>query len=287
MRQATANNMKQWGKYTDDFRRDVVTLVTEQGYTVSEAARMYGVNVKSIRKWRQRFAIEKSYSLFIAEYMRLRGKRKFYTLKDYLVFLENNGIRCNLPSCGDQEYFSFETKSRSTVQADCISLLRKSAELGYFVYGDRKYKIQLRRVEYYDYDEDEIYFREADAKWIEEDNSYSGVYRLFEGESIQEFVDCYLDLFPLRLSHIEVGPWSDELYTSWERSSDRDIYMSKTFKYVFIEELRRILDNLYLNVCSDSAFTLVDGTGISYYLLFGYNSRTKQGEGLLQEYNCH
>ena len=264
-----------------------MTLVTEQGYTVSEAARMYGVNVKSIRKWRQRFAIEKSYALFIAEYMRLRGKWKFYTLKDYLVFLENNGIRCNLPRCGDQEYFSFETKSRSTVQADCISLLRKSAELGYFVYGDRKYKIQLRRVECFDYYEDEIYFREADAKWIEEDNSYSGVYRLFEGESIQEFVHCYLDLVSLRLSHIEMGPWSDELYTSWERSSDRDEYMSKTFKYVFIEELRRILDNLYLIVCSDSAFTLVDGTGTSYYLLFGYNSKSKKVEGLLQRDTFH
>ena len=37
--------------YTEDFKRDTVALVTEQGYKVSEAARSLGIGDNLIRRW--------------------------------------------------------------------------------------------------------------------------------------------------------------------------------------------------------------------------------------------
>ena len=39
-------------KYTEDFKREAVALVTEQGYKVSEAARGLGINDNVLRRWR-------------------------------------------------------------------------------------------------------------------------------------------------------------------------------------------------------------------------------------------
>ena len=47
-------------KYTEDFKRDAVALVTEQGYKVSEAARSLGINDNLLRRWRQEFEDEAS-----------------------------------------------------------------------------------------------------------------------------------------------------------------------------------------------------------------------------------
>jgi len=47
-------------KYTEDFKRDAVALVTEQGYKVSEAARSLGINDNLLRRWRQEFEDETS-----------------------------------------------------------------------------------------------------------------------------------------------------------------------------------------------------------------------------------
>ena len=45
-------------QYTDEFKREAVKLVTEQGYTQTEAARSLGINVNLIRRWREKFAAE-------------------------------------------------------------------------------------------------------------------------------------------------------------------------------------------------------------------------------------
>jgi len=45
-------------KYTEDFKRDAVALVTEQGYKVSEAGRSLGIKPDLIRRWRQEFEQE-------------------------------------------------------------------------------------------------------------------------------------------------------------------------------------------------------------------------------------
>ncbi len=47
-------------KYTEDFKRDAVALVTEQGYKTSEAARSLDINDNLLRKWQQQFEAEAS-----------------------------------------------------------------------------------------------------------------------------------------------------------------------------------------------------------------------------------
>ena len=42
-------------EYTEDFKRDAVALVTEQGYKPSEAARSLGVGDNLIRRWKREF----------------------------------------------------------------------------------------------------------------------------------------------------------------------------------------------------------------------------------------
>lgn len=47
-------------KYTDDFKREAVALVTEQGYSVAEAARSLDINSNLLGRWKQQFADEAS-----------------------------------------------------------------------------------------------------------------------------------------------------------------------------------------------------------------------------------
>ena len=47
-------------KFTEDFKRDAVAQVTEQGYKVSEAARSLDINDNQLRRWKQEFAEEAS-----------------------------------------------------------------------------------------------------------------------------------------------------------------------------------------------------------------------------------
>jgi len=46
--------------YTEDFKRDAVALVTEQGYKPSEAARSLGVGDNLVRRWMRELAQETS-----------------------------------------------------------------------------------------------------------------------------------------------------------------------------------------------------------------------------------
>ena len=47
-------------EYTEDFKRDAVALVTDQGYKVSEAARSLGIGDGMIRRWKREFEDEAS-----------------------------------------------------------------------------------------------------------------------------------------------------------------------------------------------------------------------------------
>ena len=44
--------------YTEDFKRDAVALVTDQGYKVSEAAQSLGIGDNLIRRWKREFEDE-------------------------------------------------------------------------------------------------------------------------------------------------------------------------------------------------------------------------------------
>ncbi len=46
--------------YTEDFKRDAVALVTEQGYKPPEAARSLGIGDNLIRRWKREFEEEVS-----------------------------------------------------------------------------------------------------------------------------------------------------------------------------------------------------------------------------------
>ena len=47
-------------KYTEDFKRDAVALVTEQGYKHSEAAQRLGIGDNLVRRWKREFEEEAS-----------------------------------------------------------------------------------------------------------------------------------------------------------------------------------------------------------------------------------
>jgi len=42
-------------KYTEEFKRDAVALVAEQGYSVSQAARSLDINDNVLRRWKVEF----------------------------------------------------------------------------------------------------------------------------------------------------------------------------------------------------------------------------------------
>ena len=46
--------------YTEDFKRDAVALVTEQGYKTTEAARSLGIGDNLIRRWKRDYEEEAS-----------------------------------------------------------------------------------------------------------------------------------------------------------------------------------------------------------------------------------
>lgn len=47
---------RQSQRYSEDFRRNAVRLVTEQGYTFIAAAKAVGVSSRSLRDWYKRYA---------------------------------------------------------------------------------------------------------------------------------------------------------------------------------------------------------------------------------------
>ncbi len=51
---------KQRRKYTDEFKRDAVKLVTEQRYSLAEAARNLGIHSNLLRNWKLKFEAEDS-----------------------------------------------------------------------------------------------------------------------------------------------------------------------------------------------------------------------------------
>jgi len=73
--------------YTDEFRREAVALITEQGYSVSKAAASLGVTDKLLYNWKAKFEAEKSGSVLSpderAELIRLRKENQvaFETIK--------------------------------------------------------------------------------------------------------------------------------------------------------------------------------------------------------------
>lgn len=47
-------------QYTEEFKREAIRLVTEQGYGVSETARNLGINAHMLGRWKREFDIQGS-----------------------------------------------------------------------------------------------------------------------------------------------------------------------------------------------------------------------------------
>lgn len=45
-------------RHSEEFKREAVKLVTEQGYALAEAARNLGIHANLLRTWKQKFARE-------------------------------------------------------------------------------------------------------------------------------------------------------------------------------------------------------------------------------------
>ena len=45
-------------RHSEEFKIEAVRLVTEQGYSVAEAARNLGVHANLLRKWKEKYAME-------------------------------------------------------------------------------------------------------------------------------------------------------------------------------------------------------------------------------------
>jgi transposase len=62
--------------YTEDFKREAVALVTDQGYKTSEAARSLGIGDGLLRRWRQEFDQGAAAGLTMDEREELKQLRK-------------------------------------------------------------------------------------------------------------------------------------------------------------------------------------------------------------------
>ena len=68
---------RQRRSFPEDFKRDAVALVTEQGYKVSEAARSLDIHENVLRKWKQKLEQEEAgEALNVDEHEELKRLRR-------------------------------------------------------------------------------------------------------------------------------------------------------------------------------------------------------------------
>jgi transposase len=63
-------------RYSDEFKEESVKLITEQGYTVSEAARNLDINVSMLSRWQRELSPEYDGSIAADEKAELQQLRK-------------------------------------------------------------------------------------------------------------------------------------------------------------------------------------------------------------------
>ena len=61
--------------FSEEFKRDAVSLVTDQGYSLAEAARSLGLHPNLIRKWKQNFMSENNTPAVLSEDEKAELKR--------------------------------------------------------------------------------------------------------------------------------------------------------------------------------------------------------------------
>lgn len=75
--------------YTDEFKKEAVALVTDQGYSVAEAAESLGVRTNLIYKWKDKFEAQANGSALSqderAELKQLRAENKRLKLEKEIL----------------------------------------------------------------------------------------------------------------------------------------------------------------------------------------------------------
>jgi len=61
--------------HSEEFKREAVKLVTDQGYSLAEAARNLGIHVKLLRTWKRKFATEAAEEQDLSEEERMELAR--------------------------------------------------------------------------------------------------------------------------------------------------------------------------------------------------------------------
>lgn len=76
-------------KYTEDFKREAVALVTEQGYRLSEAARSLDIGDNLLRRWKREFEEEAAGTRLSSdereELMRLRKENRMLRMEKEIL----------------------------------------------------------------------------------------------------------------------------------------------------------------------------------------------------------
>ena len=73
--------------YTAEFKREAVRLVTEQGYSMSQAARNLDVNINMLRRWKKQIS-EQGQDAFPGKGRLLPDQEELYRLRE-----ENKRLR--------------------------------------------------------------------------------------------------------------------------------------------------------------------------------------------------
>ena len=74
-------------QYTEEFKREAIRLVTEQGYSVSETARNLGINAHMLGRWKREFDTKGS-TAFPGHGRMASAQEELQRLRD-----ENNRLR--------------------------------------------------------------------------------------------------------------------------------------------------------------------------------------------------
>ena len=61
--------------FSEEFKRDAVSLVTDQGYSLAEASRSLGLHSNLIRNWKQKFMSENNVQAVLSEDEKVELKR--------------------------------------------------------------------------------------------------------------------------------------------------------------------------------------------------------------------
>lgn len=125
-------------KFTDEFREEAVALVTQQGYSVSEAAKLLGITTKLIYNWKDKLAAQKSEDGLSpnerAELIQLRKENK-------RLLIEREILKKRLLCERNEIKYDFIKKHQTTYPALSLCRVMKVSRSAYYAWLKRPAKL--------------------------------------------------------------------------------------------------------------------------------------------------